>query len=200
MKLVLAHAALLVILAMAASGARAEGEPSVGDIHQIALDIDRDGKLDRAALVRRPAGASADLLIYLAPGDEKLDLSRPPTILKEAFADGHVMGLESNGKGSLIVNFGCGGCRNDVETKLTIVYRERNFWVAGFSYGWETQDWGTGSCDINFLTGNGVRSRELAKSKPIKARFSLIKLADWSSDKRQSFLERYCLERPRVAR
>ena len=200
MKLVFAHAALFVMFAMAASGARAEAEPSARDIHQMALDIDRDGKLDRAALVRRPAGASADLLIYLASGDEKLDLSRPPTILKEALADGHVMGLESNGKGSLIVNFGCGGCRNDVETKLTIVHREGNFWVAGFSYGWETQDWGRGSCDINFLTGNGIRSRGLAKGRPIKARFSRIKLADWSSDKKQSLLERYCFERSRVAR
>jgi hypothetical protein len=89
-----------------------------------------------------------------------------------------------------------GGCSNDIETKLTIVHRNGEFWVAGFSYGWETRDWGTGSCDINFLTGKGIRSRELAKSRPIEARFTRIKLADWSGEKQQSLLERYCFGRP----
>ena len=199
MKPVFAHAALLVIVATAPSCAQAEHEPSVGDIYQITLDLGHDGKMDRAALVRHPTGPSADLMIYLAVGDDKLDLSRRPTMLKKDLADGQVMGLQGSSKGSLIVNFGCGGCRNDVETKLTIVYRKGEFWIAGFNYDWETQDWGTGSCDINFLTGRGNWSRELARSKPIKAKFARIKLADWSDDKRQSLLERYCFA-PRARR
>jgi hypothetical protein len=196
MKLAFVYAVLFVALSVAAIDARAEEEPTVRVIHEITLDIDHDGRIDRAALVKREVGSSADLLIYLATGDERLDLSRPPTILKKDLANGHVMGLESNGKGSLLVNFGCGGCSNDVETKLTIVHRDGEFWVAGFSYGWETRDWGTGSCDINFLTGKGIRSRELAKSRLIEARFTRIKLADWSGEKQQSLLERYCFGRP----
>jgi hypothetical protein len=196
MKLAFVYAVLFVALAVTAIDAHAEEEPTMRVIHEITLDIDHDGRIDRAALVKREVGSSADLLIYLATGDERLDLSRPPTILKKDLANGHVMGLESNGKGSLQINFGCGGCSNDVETKLTIVHRAGEFWVAGFSYGWETRDWGTGSCDINFLTGKGIRSSELAKSRPIEARFTRIKLADWSGEKQQSLLERYCFGRP----
>jgi hypothetical protein len=194
MKLAFAYAALFVTFAVTPNGARAEEEPTVSVIHEITLDIDHDGRIDRVALVKREVGTAADLLIYLAPGDERLDLSRPPTILKKGLADGHVMALERSAKGSLLVNFGCGGCSNDVETKLTIVHRDGEFWVAGFSYGWETRDWGTGSCDINFLTGKGVRSRELAKSRSIRARFSRIRLADWSSERQQNLLQRYCFE------
>ncbi len=93
------------------------------------------------------------------------------------------MRLTSKGRGSLVVQYGCGGCSNDTETTLTIVRRDGEFWVAGFSYGWETRDFGTGSCDINFLTGKGVRSQAFGKGKPIKARFTPVKLADWSVDK-----------------
>ncbi len=63
---------------------------------------------------------------------------------------------------------------------------------AGFSYGWETQDWDRGNCDINFLDGNGVRLRRQEPAD--QSQISRIKLADWSSDKKQSLLERYCFE------
>jgi hypothetical protein len=182
---------LAVVLAMAPIGARAEDGPSLENYcdltvlkqHcEIALDIDHDGRMDRAVLVRHPTGPSADLFIYLAVGDETLDASRTPAISREDLASGHVMALKANGKGSLVVNYGCGGCRNDYETRLTIVHRGGEFLVAGFTYNWETPD-GTGGCDINFLTGKGVRSRELGKSIPIKVKSTLVKLADWSVEK-----------------
>jgi len=154
------------------------------------LDIDRDGRMDRAVLVRHPRGAAADLLIYLGAGSEALDLSRKVDIRKNDLAHGHVMQLETNRKGSLVVRYGCGGCSNDYETRLTIVYRSGDFFVAGFAYNWETRE-GVGSCDINFLTGKGVRSRGLAKATPIRARFTAVKLADWSVDK-QSLLAKAC--------
>jgi hypothetical protein len=71
-----------VVLAMAPVGVRAEDEPSMENRCeltvlkqrcQIALDIDHDGRMDRAVLVRHPTGPSADLSIYLAVGDEKID-------------------------------------------------------------------------------------------------------------------------------
>jgi hypothetical protein len=194
MKLAFTYAALLATFMAIPIGARAEEEPAMKVIHEITLDIDHDGRTDRAALVKREVGTAADLLIYLAAGEQRLDLSRSPTVLKKGLANGHVMALERNARGSLLVNFGCGGCSNDVETKLTIVHRHGDFWVAGFSYGWETRDWGSGSCDINFLTGKGVRSLELAKSKPIQARFSRLRLADWSDERQQNLLQRYCFK------
>jgi hypothetical protein len=167
---------------MVSAGAVAEQMAAPEDRYQAVLDIDRDGRMDRAVLVRHPSGAAADLLIYLGAGADALDLSRRPDLRKDDVANGHVMHLETNGKGSLMVHYGCGGCSNDYETTLTIVYRGGSFLVAGFSYNWETRE-GVGSCDINFLTGKGVRSRGLAKAKPIKARFTAIRLADWSADK-----------------
>lgn len=169
-------------LATVPIGARAEETASPEDRYQAVLDIDRDGRMDRAVLVRHPSGAAADLLIYLGAGSEALDVSRKPDIRKDDLANGHVMQLETNGKGSLMVHYGCGGCSNDYETTLTIVHRRGDFFVAGFSYNWETRE-GVGSCDINFLTGKGVRSRGLSKARPIKARFTSVRLADWSGDR-----------------
>ena len=170
-------------VAMSPTGVRAEGAVSSADRYEVVLDIDRDGRMDRAVLVRHPSGAAADLLIYLGAGSEAFDPSRKPDIRKDDLADGHVMRLEINSKGSLMVHYGCGGCSNDYETTLTIVHRGGDFFVAGFAYNWETRDNGNGSCDINFLTGKGVRSQGLAKARPIRARFTPVKLADWSADK-----------------
>jgi len=178
------------VLAAISNGAIAEEAASPADRYEAVLDIDGDGRMDRAVLVRHPRGAAADLLIYLGAGPEALDLSRKADLRKDDLAHGHVMQLETNRKGSLVVRYGCGGCSNDYETTLTIVYRSGYFFVAGFAYNWETRE-GVGSCDINFLTGKGVRSRGLAKARPIRARFTAIKLVDWSLDK-QPLLARAC--------
>jgi hypothetical protein len=181
---------LAAALAMVPIGASAKEAAPPGDRHEVVIDIDRDGRPDRAVLLRHPRGAAADLLIYLDAGSEALDLSRKPDIRKDDLARGHVMQLETNSMGSLVVHYGCGGCSNDYETTLTVVYRGGVFFVAGFSYNWETRE-GVGSCDINFLTGKGVRSRALAKARPIRARFTPARLADWSVDK-QPLLAKAC--------
>jgi hypothetical protein len=173
---------LAAALAVLPTGVSAEDAALPGDRYEAVIDIDRDGRSDRAVLLRHPRGAAADLLIYLGAGSEALDLSRKPDIRKDDLAHGHVMQLETNSKGSLVVHYGCGGCSNDYETTLTIVYRGGDFIVAGFSYNWETRR-GTGGCDINFLTGKGVRSRDLTKARPIRTRFTPVRLADWSVDK-----------------
>ena len=100
---------LLVALAMASIGARAGDGPPLRDRYEVALDIDHDGRMDRAVLVRHPSGPSAGLLIFLAAGDEQLDPSRKPEIFKKDIVSGHVMRLTSNGRGSLMVQYGCGG-------------------------------------------------------------------------------------------
>jgi hypothetical protein len=174
----------LIALALAPLSAHAEDKPAPDAPLEITLDIDHDGKPDRAALVRVPESADADLYIYLGAGDAKLDLSRTPSLLKKKLAHGHVLALESSAKGSLIVKYGCGGCSNDDESSLTIVHRNGEFRVAGFSNGWEWRDRGSGGCDINFLTGKGVSWRGLGgKRKPFPTTFAPIKLVDWSVEK-----------------
>ena len=41
-----------------------------------------------------------------------------------------------------------------------------------------------GGCDIDFLSGKGVASDGLDEGKPLQEKFSPVRLADWSDDKR----------------
>ena len=174
----LAALAWIIALSTGSMSVLAENKPPEV-LNEVTLDIDNDGKMDRAVL------AGAALYVYLAAGDEKLDLSRKPAFLKKDLTSGLILGFEAKGKGSLIVKYGCGGCSNDYATTLTIVHRGGEFLLAGFTYDWDTRNDGIGSCDINFLAGKGVTSRGLgARSKPINAKFAPVKLADWSDDKR----------------
>ena len=170
---------LLSALAIAPTGALAE---TVQDRHEVTLDIDNDGKMDRAVLVGNPSSGNGDLTIYLDAGTGTLDPSRKPSILKKDLTDTRITGFEGKGR-SLVVTYGCGGCSNDYETTLTVVYRGAKFLVAGYTYSWDTRT-GSGTCDVNFLTGKGTMSRNLGKSRTIKGSFAPIALADWSDAKR----------------
>jgi hypothetical protein len=88
-------------LAMVSIGARAEGAAPSAERYEAVLDIDRDGRMDRAVLVRHLEGAAADLLIYLGAGSQALDPSHKADFRKDDLAYGHVMQLGTNGKGSL---------------------------------------------------------------------------------------------------
>lgn len=219
LKTVFQYAALPCAVALATGPASAPAEPSIKALYEITLDIDNDGKTDRAVLVLvggpertnfgplsderygLGAGESVDLYLYLAVGDEKLDLSRKPAFLRKDIVDPEetpwVQPLESSGKGSLIVTSVYGwGARQSWGQAITIIHRGGELLVAGYSRDWE---WGNevhksdgswdvettiGGCDINFLTGKGVVSEGLEEGKPIEGKFTLLKLADWSDDKR----------------
>jgi hypothetical protein len=176
-------AALFWIIALAIGPvcARAGTKPPPNVLSAITLDIDHDGRMDRAVAAQDPGSIYADLYIYLGTGTEKLDLTRKPAILKRALTTDPILGLASNDRGSLIVKYGRFGS-NQFETDLTIVSRGGEFLVAGFTKNWDMRN-SMGSCDINFLTGKGVASRGLGKSRPIKAKFKAVGLADWSDDK-----------------
>ncbi len=189
-------------------------------LYQATLDIDRDGKMDRAVLVvvggsggrtdfgpmsgdryGLEAGESVDLYIYLAAGNEKLDLSHQPTLLKKAIVDREqtncVQPLETTDRGSLVVTAVYGwGARQTWGESLTIVHRRGEFLVAGYTRDWE---WGNevhkadgswdvetliGGCDINYLMGKGVAYHVLDQYQPMKGSFKLVKLADWAVGKR----------------
>jgi hypothetical protein len=162
--------------------ALAENSLPLQSPYEVTLDIDHDGKMDRAVLAEDPASGNGDLSIYLAAGAAKPDYSRPPAILKKRLTTARILRFESSGKGSLIVMSGCGGCSNDYATTLTIVYRGGEFLIGGVAYDWDTRS-GMGHCDVNFLTGKGVTSRGPTKGKPFKAKITPVKLADWSPEK-----------------
>jgi hypothetical protein len=180
--------ACMVVLAASPHFAFAQGDddddgPTIEPVYDIALDLDNDGKLDRVAVVQHPDSAGSDLYVYLGAGDEKLDLTRKPDLFKKDIATERVADLEPGGDGSLLLTYGCGGCSNDYQTTLTIVYRGGKFLVAGFTQDWDTRE-GIGSCDINFLSGQAVATRGLEDASKAERKFKPVKLtlADWSED------------------
>jgi hypothetical protein len=154
-------------------------------LREITLDIDRDGKRDRAVLTMNDDESSyVDLTIYLGDDTDKPDLSRQPSIVKRHLASGHVYELASNGNGSLRVEVRCGGCSNDYDSAFSIVYRAGDFLIGGLSRSWELRDGSIGSCDVNYLTGKAVASKGLPRrNKVVRTVFRPIKLADWSEQK-----------------
>ncbi|RUX05132.1 hypothetical protein EOA30_12900 [Mesorhizobium sp. M8A.F.Ca.ET.059.01.1.1] len=156
---------------------------------ELKLDIDRDGKSDRA-VVQQEAGGPADLYIYL--DSEKPGPSRQADFVRKGLTEDRVIDLESKDKGSLSVTscFGCGASKSTEET-LTIVHRQGKFLVGGYSRNWDwNQQTSTGvettlgDCDINYLTGKGTVSKDLEAGKPIKGKFKPVPLKDWSSEMR----------------
>ena len=74
---------------------------------EVLLDIDRDGRMDRALLVRDAKAETVDLSIYLDDGQNAADLSRPPALLKKNLPfEGLLLAFESQGEGSLILGEG----------------------------------------------------------------------------------------------
>jgi hypothetical protein len=191
MKAALHLAALpwIAVFAAAPMAARAQDEPPF----EITLDMNNDGQIDRAMITTNPDDGSADLSLYLAAGEGKLDPARKPDFVKKALTEDRVLALEEKGKGSLVVTscFGC-GANKSWEATLTIVWRDGKFLVAGYSRDWDwnvqkadgTVETTLGGCDINFLTGKGVASKDLGDGKPVAGKFRPIALADWSDDKR----------------
>ncbi|MCW6512962.1 FG-GAP repeat domain-containing protein [Lichenifustis flavocetrariae] len=172
----------LIATIMGPTGALADDLSPSKVVAEITLDIDRDGKMDRAMLVRNGESASVDLYIYLGTGDGPIDVSRKPTILKKNIASGAAAAIDGDGDGSLILSYGCGGCSNDSETKLRIVYRSGKVLIGRYTLDWDTRS-GIGRCDINFLTGKGFVTHGLVGSETrIKVRSSPIALSVWSED------------------
>lgn len=184
----------IVAVATAPTAARAQDEPSL----EVSLDTDNDGQTDRAVIAQDTNSGQADLSIYLAAGDGRLDPSRKPSFVKKALTEDRILALESKGKGSLVITscFGCGASKSTEET-LTVVYRRGKFLVGGYSRSW---DWGEqkadgtvettlGGCDINYLTGKATVSKDLEAGRPIKGKFKPVPLKDWSYEKRPKACE-----------
>jgi len=159
-------------------------------LSSVTLSFGDTGDADRAVLVEN-GDAGADLYIFLAPPGPLDDAGKrappaKPVLLKTNAAwNGQLWGtrptLEVSGKGSLLIkseNTGIG--RSHWEQTLTVVYRNKEFVVAGLTYAaYDTLDpKANGSCDLNFLSGKGKRN-----GKPVDLKTAAPKLADWSNDK-----------------
>jgi hypothetical protein len=146
----------------------------------VTADWNGDGSFDRAILLASEAEPDqADLLLYLS---ESSDIMRLAASKKNIAWRGAMWGtqptLESTGRGSLIItsaNEAVG--RNRWTRKITVVYRNKAFSVAGYTYS-EHDTLAPGSstnCDINYLTGKGVRN-----TKSFRTSAGAVALSDWS--------------------
>jgi hypothetical protein len=175
-----------LIFAMATNAAALAETPGFERVLSAAtLSFELNGDTDRAVLVEND-DAGTDLYIYLGLDPPKSDAHIKPALMKKGAAlSGSMWGtrpsLETTGKGSLLVksaNEAVG--RNRWSQTLTIVYRNKEFVVAGLTR--EERDTldlkAGGSCDINFLTGKGKRN-----GKPVETKFPATKLVDWSDEK-----------------
>lgn len=141
------------------------------------------GDIDRAVLVEN-GDSGADLYIYrnLDPARDLATPAKPALVKKDAAWSGAMWGtrpsLETNDKGSLLIkseNSGVG--RDRWSQTVTVVYRNKEFIVAGFTRdSYDTLDPNAShSCDLNFLSGKGKRD-----GKTVEAKGGAKKLADWS--------------------
>ena len=133
-------------------------------------------------------GGRADLYIYLGAGDTAIDLAKPPSFAKRGLVIGErfnqVYPLETKGTASLLVKSAYSLFGNWKDETLTIVHRNKQFVVAGLTYGYELKDGTQGDCDINFLTGKGEWWKGIdGKRRPAAGKFTPVKLADWSGEK-----------------
>ena len=176
MKMTLRQTALICGLALtiAPRAAFADADAPKEGTYEATLDLDQDGKMDKAILAQQAGGGPADLAIYLSAGNGPLDPSRQPTFLKKNLTAQRILALDGASKGSLIVQYGCGGCSNDNETSLDIVRRGGEFLVAGFTQAWDTRN-GVGRCEIDFLKGMRVVTQGLDEAKPARKRFAPVK-------------------------
>lgn len=173
-------------------------------LFEISLDIDADSKVDKAALILNgpgrdktwdlsrgnyplSTGETVDLAIYLGAGDMPIDISKPPTILKQNIADreyaGWVQSLEVVNTRSLKVGWNAQpGSSHDLEERLTIVWRKGKFLVVGLDTFWENPN-GIGNCQLNLSTGRGSRAAgEFPAPKPtFKTKVKPVALETWSA-------------------
>lgn len=178
------RAALFVISAFALP-AHAQSQSYEKVLSAVTLDFSNSGRQDRAVLAQNDDSA-ADLYLYLLKDDPKGDSALALAETKKSVvfsggAWGQIPSLETNGKGSLLIkseNDAIG--RDRWSQTLTVVYRNKEFLIGGVSYtSRDTLDPNAGgSCDLNLLTGKGLRN-----GKPVQGKLTPIRLADWSEDK-----------------
>lgn len=146
----------------------------------VTADWNGDGSFDRAILIASEAEPDqADLLVYLSDASDTMRLAvNKKNIAWRGAMWGTQPALEITGRGALIItsaNEAVG--RNRWTRKLTVVYRNKAFVVAGYTYSdHDTLSPGSSTnCDMNYLAGKGVRN-----TKSFRTSVKAVALKDWS--------------------
>jgi hypothetical protein len=145
-------------------------------------DWNRDGIEDRAILVASEADPTeTDLLIYLSDQSQtpKLALNKKNVAWRGAMY-GTQPSLSVNPQGSLVIQSANDAIGRDRwSKKITALYENGEFIVAGYTYSYhDTLDLSAGgTCDVNLLTGKGVRN-----DKEFRTTLKPMSLQTWTAD------------------
>lgn len=203
--------AVLIASCLASAALAAQKTES---LYEASLDINGDGKADKAVIVlfgpgrtdfheltKERYGLSTDerveLWIFLGKGAQATDLAITPDFVKPDIIDPErtpwVQPLETNSSGSLMVSAAHQwGASKDWTEVLTIAFRRGELVVAGYDMGWSWNTWRAddsfqtleGECAINFLTGKGTLTKDGGEPQPVDGAFELVKLKDWNQTHR----------------
>lgn len=194
--------AIAIAAIVAASMASAADRHAVYDV---ALDLNRDGKADRAVLVTTSPDTDSysddkswywlanderiDLYIYFGAGDAPPDLSKPPDVLAPGIVTAErinqIYPLEAKANGALVVTGAYYLFSNSASETLTIVERKSELVIAGYTYDFEWRTGEQGGCDVNLLTGRGVRySGADSVKKTVRVPAKPVRLTQWSTKTR----------------
>lgn len=124
-------------------------------------DWNKDDVSDAVWILNRNDGEQFDVLFHLSDeyGRLKLHTYVPDMVWGASVMFGQEPWVSVRDNGSIIIgsqNSAIG--RNRWEQKLTVIFKDQQFVVAGFTYSYyDTLDLNAnGECDLNLLTGKGI--------------------------------------------
>ena len=148
-------------------------------------DWNKDGAQDAVIMIETPE-QEFDVLFYLTDEDRRLKLHDhvKEMVWGASTMFGQEPSVSTRENGSILIgsqNSAIG--RNRWEEKLTVVYRENRFIVAGFSYShYDTLDpEANGECDLNLLTGKGTLNGQTIRfeRKPVSVQYFAGQSDEW---------------------
>jgi len=156
---------MLGLVAAARAAPAASAAPPDSVISVVSADWNEDGAFDRAILSEGQQG-DADLYIYMSvPAQDDRRRRELALVKANAAWAGEMAGtqpsLDVNARGALLLKSGnLSVGRGRWEQVVTIVYRNRQFVVAGFTLTASdtAEPNARRHCDLNFLTGQGTRN------------------------------------------
>jgi hypothetical protein len=205
---------VLISLGIAAISPAAAGQAV---LHEMSVDMDKVGTLDRAVLMvtgqgpvvfgagdrhayQLAEGEQADLLIFLNYGDGPLDLSKPPSLRKSALITraglSWVLPLTVTLEGALNIGSNTGFANTFRTTHtLKVIFGGGALKVANWSTVSETnRDSQRSLCSVNYLTGRAFKRKNKENNVPLEGTFEPIMLEDWNAGMRPVVCEEWGLQ------
>lgn len=145
--------------------------------HELAIDLNGDGVMDRAVLDQGPDGL--ELSVSFSKNGVAPDANAVPDFIRKALGSGAASGLAKGEMGELLLAYGCGGCSDDTTSMLSITLNAGQFVVSRYQLDWETRE-GSGQCIIDYAAGTGQLKIDVEeKTTMLQGPFKTKQLSEW---------------------